>query len=318
MLKTDIHSVSAFAPATCANIAVGYDILGFALECPGDEVTLTRTDNEQLIIEPSRKEAFPFPVDIDKNTATVALKEMMAALNLKCGFTIHINKGIPIRSGLGSSAASAVAAVLALNQFLLEPIPYEQLTQYAISGEVIASGNQHPDNIVPCLYGGLTLSYQLDPIKIIQLPTPDCYYVLVHPELEVDTKLARAQLAKNLPLTEYVKQSANLSAFIAALYQQDLSIIKSVLKDVLIEPRRAASIQGFYSVKQTALSAGALGASISGSGPSMFAFAQTQTDAQQIAAAMVAAFLQENIRSESWISTIEQKGAYIKQVEHKS
>lgn len=318
MIKTDIKRVSAIAPASCANIAVGYDILGFALESPNDEVTLICRDDHQLIIEPSMAGKHPLPIDIDKNTATVALKNMMAALHIKCGFTIRINKGIPISSGMGSSAACAVAAVLALNHFLIEPVSRQQLAQYAMMGEAVASGNQHPDNITPCLYGGLTLCYQLDPIKVIQLPVPDCYYVLVHPDLRLDTKLSRAQLDKNLPLVEYVKQSANLSAFIAALYQRDLSMIKSVLKDELVEPRRAASIQGFYRVKQAALSAGAMGVSISGSGPSVFAFAQNQLDAQQIAAAMVAAFQQENIKSESWIATVGQKGAYIKQVEHKS
>jgi homoserine kinase len=309
-IHPQLNSVTAFAPATCANVAVGFDILGFAFEGVGDQVTLTRRADNQIIIEAIEcPEALP--LDADKNTASLVVKKLCEDLKLNIGFSIRIQKGIPLSSGMGGSAASAVAALIALNAFLTTPLLTHELAQYALLGEQLASGQAHGDNIVPCIFGGMTLLHSLDPIEVIQLPIPDLTCVLIHPHLHVATKDARNVLKKELLLKDYVKQSAHLASFIAALYTQDRTLIRSSMIDLLIEPQRAQFVPGFYKIKEAALQAGALAASFSGSGPSLFAFAENADTAEQIADAMQKELQTENIASDRWISKISQKGAYV-------
>src|SRR5437868_1621897 len=184
------HSVTAFAPATCANVAVGFDVLGFAFAEVGDTVTLTRRDDNKLVIESiESNESLPFAVE--KNTATLVIQKLCADLQINTGFSIYINKGIPLSSGMGGSAASAVAALFACNAFLTQPLSAHELAKYALFGEELASGHQHADNIVPCIFGGLTLIHSVNPVKVVQLPIPDVYCVLIHPHLHVSTMQAR-------------------------------------------------------------------------------------------------------------------------------
>ena len=192
-INQHIHSVKAFAPATCANVAIGYDILGFAFDDIGDYVTLTRRQDNQIIIE-SIQSNENLPQESDRNTASVVIQKVCQKLNLDVGFSIQIQKGIPISSGMGGSAASAVAALVALNAFLNSPLSPYELAYYALFGEELASGQQHADNVVPCIFGGLTLIHSLDPIEVIQLPFPEIYCVLIHPHLQVATKQARSIL----------------------------------------------------------------------------------------------------------------------------
>lgn len=309
-LSTSIKSVTAFAPASCGNVAVGYDILGFAIDAIGDYVTLTCRSDNQIIIEKieSKDEV---PSDPKKNVASAVIQKMSDDLNITQGFSIYLRKEIALSSGMGGSAASVVAAIVAFNKFLIKPLSPEEMIRYALYGEKIACGHAHPDNIVPCLMGGITLTRSIDPIDIIRLPIPNCFYVIVHPHLRVDTKLAREIIKPELPLKEYVLQSANLASFIVSLYEKDLALLQKSLADVLIEPRRASLVPGFYAVKSAAIEAGALGVSFSGSGPSLFAFATTEQQAFDIGNAMRDVFKSHKIESDIYLNQINQNAARV-------
>ena len=315
LINLNIHAVTAFAPATCANVAVGFDILGFALENIGDEVTLTRREDNKIIInsinhiDTSNSERLPF--EINKNTASLVIQKLCQDLKINAGFDINIKKNIPLSSGMGGSAASAVAALVAFNKFLTTPLSSHQLAHYALFGEELASGQAHADNIIPCIFGGLTLICSHDPIEIIQLPIPDIYCVLIHPHLQVSTKEARKILKPDVPLKDYVKQSANLAGFISALYMQDLLLLKKSLMDIIIEPQRAQFVPEFYKIKEAAIKSGALGMSLSGSGPSMFAFAENKNTAEKISKAMQDQLKKSNINSDVWISRISKEAAHV-------
>ena len=309
-----IVSVTAQAPATCANVAVGFDLLGFPITALHDVITLTRNSGTNIVLE-NIESNDKLPLDVDKNVASAVIKNFCQAHDLPFNFNITLKKGIPLGSGLGGSAASAVAAMLALNAFLIKPMDNAELASYAIFGEEIACGSRHADNVVPCLYGGMTLTRSVDPLEVIALPVPDVFCVVVHPKIRLDTRNSRGVLPNELPLKTYVKQSANLASFIAALYENNLELMAKCLEDVLIEPLRAKLVPGFDSVKQAAIGAGALGASLSGSGPSVFAFASNEQAAEKVQAAMMKAFLDENIQCEGWLCKISQTGAAITNIQ---
>lgn len=312
-IKDNIRSVKAFAPATCANVAVGFDILGFAFHGIGDHVTLTRREDNQIKIESiDAKDSLPH--DTQKNTASVVIQKICDELNIQTGFSIQIKKGIPLSSGMGGSAASAVAALVAFNKFLETPLSLNQLAEYALFGEEVASGQKHADNIVPCLFGGMTLVHSIDPMEVIQLPVPNIYCVLIHPHLFVSTKEARKILKAELPLKDYIKQSANLAGFISSLYQKDISLLQKTLNDILIEPQRAQFVPGFHQVKKVAIREGALGVSFSGSGPSIFAFAKNKYQAGVIGNLMQLELKNHDIESDYWISRISNQAAEVKEV----
>ncbi len=310
MLKKNIKTLTAFAPATCANVAVGFDLLGFAIKGVGDTVMLTRRDDKQVVITQIDCDE-TLPMAADENTASAVVKYLCDDLQLASGFSLHIKKGLPLSAGMGGSAASAVAALVACNAFLEKPLPLTVLARYALQGEQVAVGQAHSDNVIPCLFGGLTLTHSLDPIGVINLPIPDVYAVIVHPHLKLETKKARAALPEYIKLVDHITQSAYTATFIAALYQHDLSLLQQSLVDMLIEPHRAPLVTGFDDVKNAALKAGALGASLSGSGPSVFALARNKNEADTIAASMQAAFEQHNVASDQWISNINPRGAYL-------
>ncbi len=313
MIKKNIHSVTAFAPATCANVAVGFDILGFAFHAVGDSVTLTRRNDNKIVIE-KIDSTEKLPSEIERNTASVVIQKVCEDLRVNHGFSLHIHKKIPLSSGMGGSAASAVAALVAFNAFLESPLTAHQLAQYALLGEEVASGHQHADNIVPCIFGGFTLVQSASPIAVIKLPTPDVTCILVHPHLHVPTREARSVLAASISLKDYIKQSANLAAFISCLYSNDKAILKTSLTDILIEPQRAQFVPGFYAIKQAALEAGALGVSFSGSGPSIFAFADNEAEAANIANAMCDQLKLLNMNYDYWISSISDQAAHVTEI----
>jgi homoserine kinase len=309
-LLNNLTSISAFAPATCANVAVGFDLLGFAIENVGDIVTLTRRDDNQIIID-QIDSADELPLDAEKNTASAVVKFFCQDLNIQTGFSIHIKKGLALGCGMGGSAASSVAALVAVNAFLEKPLTNPNLIKYALHGEKVAVGTAHSDNVIPCLYGGITLTQSLNPIRILELPVPDIYVVIVHPHMRLDTKASRAVLSKEILLMDHIKQSAYLAGFISALYTNDLMLLQESLHDCIIEPKRASLIPGFAAVKNAALENGALGASISGSGPSVFAFAPNQDKAIAIAKAMQSAFAEFNLESDQYVSLINKQGAKV-------
>lgn len=309
-MMNQVKEVRAFAPATSANLAVGFDILGFAVDVLGDEVRLLRSEQPGLRLVMDH-EGRNLPVDLDKNTASVALKAMMVHLGIEQGFDLHLDKKIPLSSGLGGSAASAVAAVVALNGFLKKPLSLEELLPFALTGEEVASGARHGDNVVPCLYGGLQLIVSLEPAEIISLPSMSLYAALIRPDWRVNTRDARAALPPYFNLTEVVKQTGYLAGFISALYDKDASRLARCCQDVLVEPRRAHLLPYFYEVKEKALRAGALACSISGSGPVIFALAENEKAAREIASVMVAAYDQRDIDAQMLVSPVGGRGAEI-------
>ncbi|MBA2650978.1 MAG: homoserine kinase [Tatlockia sp.] len=317
-INKSLHSVAAFAPATCANVAVGFDILGFAYESIGDQVTLIKRDDKKIIIE-SIESSDDLPLATHKNTASIVVEQLCRTLDLNLGFSIHIKKGIPLCSGMGGSAASAVAALVACNRFLASPLSINELADFAFLGEQAVSGEGHFDNIIPCLFGGLTLIQfpkNSSGVKVHKLPIPKLYSVLVYPHLRVATQQARKVLKKEIPLKDYVQQSAKLATFIAALYENDYSLLGDSLDDLLIEPQRAQFIPGFYEIKEAALKAGALGMSFSGSGPALFAFTPTLEKAKLVRDAMCNALQKRKIASDCWISPISQKAAEVVKENH--
>ncbi len=310
-------TAKAFAPATVANVAVGFDILGFPLDAVGDTVTVEKVvpapgASPEVTLAGTDGVVSNLPVDPERNTATLPLIRLRADLNLPFGFRVSVRKGIPLSSGMGGSAASSVGALTAANSLLPEPLAKESLLKYALLGEELASGSPHGDNAAPCLLGGLTLLRSLDPVEAVRIPVPEgLRVVLVHPHRELDTRSSRGVLPRELPLKEYVAQSSRLAAFVAACYAGDLDLMARCLKDGLIEPRRAPLIPAFHSVQRAALQAGALGCSISGSGPSVFALCRSDEEAEKARRAMAAAWEAAGVPSDSWTGSISQAGARI-------
>lgn len=307
-----MNSVSAFAPATVANVAVGFDVLGFALDSTGDTVTLKKISEPGKVEIKSIKGLEGLPLDPSRNTATIGLLKMLQEYKLPFGFEVNIEKGIPLSSGMGGSAASSVAAVVAANEFLPQKLSKSELLLYALEGEKAASGGIHADNVAPSLFGGLTLIRSTDPLDVIEIPVPKIFAVVIHPELKVETKYARSVLKREVGLVQFVEQSAHLASFIAACFKQDIDLIRRSCKDFVIEGQRAHLIPGFYAVKDAALNSNALACSISGAGPSIFALATSESEARIIRDAMCAAFNKSGImKLDAWISPLGSSGARI-------
>jgi homoserine kinase len=306
-----LTDVTAFAPATVANVGIGFDILGHTVEAVGDRVRLRRIDEPVVRIGSITGIAGDLPTEPANNTAGRAIQSMHAALRLDFGFEIDIEKGIPLGSGLGGSAASAVAAVVAANALLSTPASRLELLKFAMQGEIVASGSAHIDNIAPCLYGGLILTVGIDNPRVKQIPVPPSLRcVLVHPHMYLGTREARAILKTDVSRSDYVWQSANLAGFISGCYSNDLDMIRDSFNDVIIEPQRHSMIPGFKDVQRGAMSAGALGCSISGAGPTVFAWAEIQ-HAEAVRGAMVAAFAAHGFQTDAWISAMENYGARV-------
>ncbi len=263
-----------FAPASVGNVAIGFDILGMAVDALGDRVTVSRRAAPGVTITAISGVPEELPLEAERNTAGRALLAMQEALQPGFGFDMQIQKGIPLGSGLGGSAASAVGAVVAANALLPEPVSKLDLLKFAMQGEKVASGSLHVDNIAPCLFGGLVLTVGIDHPRVKQIPVPaGIKSVIVHPHMFLSTKQARAILKRTVELSDFVWQTANLAGFISGCYTNDLDLIRASFQDVVIEPQRQALIPGFNDVRHAAMEAGALGCSISGAGPTMFAWA---------------------------------------------
>lgn len=303
--------VTAFAPGSVANVAIGFDILGFSVDSVGDRVTLTRTDRPGVNITAITGVVEDLPLAAERNTAGQALLALIKERSLPFGFDVHIEKGIPLASGLGGSAASAVAAVVAANAMVDEPLTRIELLKVAMEGEAVASGSRHADNISPSLFGGLVLTVGIDEPRVKQIPVPEqIHAVIVHPHLQVSTKQARAILAGTVNMSDFVWQTANLAGFISGCYTNDLDLIKASLEDVIIEKQRQVLIPGFPEVRKAAMAAGALGCSISGAGPTVFAMCLEQ-DAGAVRAAMEEAFASQGIESDKWIVPVQSGGAHV-------
>lgn len=306
-------AVKAFAPASIGNVAVGFDMLGLALEGAGDRVIARRKDEPGISVsEVLGLDGAPHPylsTDPEHNTASIAAKALWNDYGDDHGVELQIHKGVPLQSGMGSSAASAVAAAYAVNQLLGTPLPTQSLLPYALAGEQYASGGLHADNVAPSLLGGMIFCPpQLLP-ETVRLPIPDgVSAVLIHPELQVNTAQARRKLAKAYTMDQWLEQQAYFGGFVAACAASDLDLIRKTLKDVIIEPQRASAVSCFSAVKEAAERGGALGCSLSGSGPSIFALCE-HGKASNLATAMEQACRSLGIDCQSWVSPMDAQGA---------
>lgn len=299
----------AFAPASVGNIGVGFDILGHSIAGIGDRVLVRRIDAPVVRIAAIRGVVTQLPLAAPQNTAGAALLALRTTLGLDFGFEIELDKGIALGSGMGGSAASCVAALVAANSLLDAPLSREQLYPFALDGEAVASGGRHGDNVGPMLLGGLVLATG---DRLVQLPVPAQWHcAVVHPDAVLETRLARAALQGTYALDDFVGQSGNLALLIAGCFSGDATLVRAGLRDVLVEPRRAPLIRGFAPVQQAALAAGAMGASISGAGPSVFAWCESRDGAERAAATMAAAFREAGFASQSYVSPIAGPAAQL-------
>jgi homoserine kinase len=305
-------SVTAFAPATVSNVACGFDVLGFALDEPGDEVTATITAGG-VQIEDISGDNGRLPRDAARNTAGVAVLALLAKIGDGRGVSLRIKKGLPLSSGLGGSAASAAAAVVAVDALLAASCSTDMLIACAAEGERLGAGSAHADNIAPSICGGFVLVRRVNPPDIVRLPVPaGLTAVVVHPDLEIETARARALLGTTVPLGDAVRQWANLGAFVHGLHTGDFALISRSLEDHIAEPRRASLVPGLAMIKRAAAEAGALGASLSGSGPSLFALCVGMDTARHVCDAMAAA-VRTHIGGEprTYITQVARQGARV-------
>jgi len=306
-----IRQATAFAPASVGNVAIGFDILGFSVDALGDRVTVSRRAEPGVSIRAIRGVAEDLPLEPEKNTAGRALLAMQETLRPGFGFEMEIEKGIPLGSGLGGSAASAVGAVVAANALLDEPCSKLELLKFAMQGEAVASGSLHVDNISPSLFGGLVLTVGIDQPRVKQIPVPaEVRAIIVHPHMFLSTRQARAMLSQTVKMSDFVWQTANLAGFISGCYTNDIDMLRASFEDVVIEPQRQALIPGFQDVRRASMEAGALGCSISGAGPTLFAWA-AQSHAQGVLDAMRAEFARRSIEVDHWIVEVNHGGARV-------
>lgn len=304
-------SVTVFAPATVANVGCGFDVLGFAIHGLGDHVTATLSNTPGVKITSISGDGGLLPLQVEKNTAGLAVLSLLKELsNPEIGIELTIEKKMPLGSGLGSSAASSVGAVKAVNILLGEPFSNNDLLPFAVQGEIAASGSPHADNVAASLFGGFILVKTHQPPDVIQLPTPsELHCTIIHPKIEIQTRYSRQILKKDVPLEKAVKQWANMGALVSALYTNDYDLIGRSLHDEIIEPVRSVLIPGFVEMKQIAMNTGALGCTISGSGPSLFALSRSEENAVRIGEEMGKILKSIDLDFEVYISKINTDGA---------
>ncbi len=297
-----MNNIKIKSPATVANLVCGFDILGMALNDPYDIMTLKLLDKPEVIIH--NKDNFNLPTEAEKNVAGVVLLSMMERMDGNCGFEVEIEKHIKPGSGIGSSAASAAGAVVAANHLLGNVFSNDELVQFAMNGEKLASGVKHADNIAPCILGGINLVRSIHPLDIIPISSPDLHVTVVHPQIEVRTSDARQILRKQVLLKDAIKQWGNIAGL-------DFDLIGRSLEDVIIEPIRSILIPGFDEVKIKCKEAGALGGGISGSGPSVFMLSKDEATAKAVEAVMKEVYDRIGIPFNIYVTTINKKGVEI-------
>ena len=305
-----MNKIKIFSPATVANVSCGFDVLGFCLDSIGDEMVIRKVDKKGIAI--TRIEGFDLPFETELNVAGVSALAMYNSLDLNFGFEIEIYKNIKPGSGIGSSAASAVGSVFGMNELLGRPFNKTQLTEFAIKGEALASKCEHADNLAPALFGGFTLVKSVSPLKILEIPSPDnLYATIIHPQIEIKTSESRAVLPKEVPLSDAIEQWANLGSLVHALHTSDYELISHSLRDVIIEPYRSQLIPYFDNVKEAVLNVGALGAGISGSGPSIFSLSKGLDTTNKVKDAMHDVYSKTDIAFDIHVSKINANGVKI-------
>ena len=298
--------VTIHSPATVANMVCGFDVLGFAVNDPYDEMHICFADKRGITI--INTDEYNLPTQPEMNVAGAALLAMLEEVNEPIGFIVTICKHIKPGSGVGSSAASAAGAVVAANRLLNDRFTKEDLVRFAMNGEKVASGVKHADNIAPCIYGGVTLIRSIFPLDIIELTAPPLYVTIVHPQIEVRTSDARGILKQQVLLKDAIRQWGNIAGLVAGLLQNNYELIGRSLEDVLIEPVRSILIPGFDQVKQQSKEAGALGGGISGSGPSIFMLSKDVSTAKAVEAEMHNIYKRLGLEHHTYVTTINQSG----------
>jgi homoserine kinase len=303
--------IKVFAPASVANVACGFDTIGFALEKPGDDIIVRLADKPGLRITKITGAQGKLPYETELNTAGFAAMKLLEHLGEQDrGIEMEIHKKMPFGSGLGSSAASAVAGVMAVNEILKRPLDKRALLPFAAMGEQLASGSLHVDNVAPSLIGGFIFIRENASFDVHRLPVPPGLYAsVVHPKVNIMTKDARNILSDKINFKDAITQGGNLGGLIIGLYNGDLDLIQRSLKDVIVEPQRAKLIPHFFEVQEAALNAGALGCSISGAGPSIFALSANSLIAENVGEAMKKVFHNAKIDHTLYLSKINQEGA---------
>lgn len=307
MKKNQVH---VFAPATVANMVCGFDVLGFALDEPGDEVRMKLVADRGVRLVSVTGDEGRLPREASKNTVSASVMAYLRHIGrMDIGVEIELYKHMPIGSGLGSSSASTVAGLFAINTLLGHPLSKGELLPFAVQGEELACGHGHADNVAPALLGGITLIRGYDPLDVIKLPAPPSLFAsVVFPHVDVPTRDARQMVRANVSLRDAVTQWGNIGGLVAGLYSNDYDLIGRSMHDGIIEPTRAILIPEFYEMRRLALASGALGFGISGSGPSVFAFAKSKGTAGQITDALQALLRGQGVDSYGYVSAINTTG----------
>ncbi len=301
--------IKVFAPATVANVACGFDVLGFAIDQPGDDIVLKVVEGEKVSFKDIIGDNGELPRNANKNSATVAIQQYLNFIGEKAGIEVTLYKKMPSGSGLGSSAASAVAAVYAINKLFDDRLTKEELLPFLLEAERAACDAAIADNVAASLFGGFILVKSYEPLEIVQLPVPDdLYCAVIFPHLKVLTKDARNVLPEDIPLKKSLRQSANLGGLITGLFTNNYGLIGRSLKDYIAEPYRAQFIPGFDHLKKAMIENGGLGGSISGSGPSVFSLSKGLDVAQKVGNAMQRIMLDQGIQSDLYISKVNAQG----------
>lgn len=308
-----MSGIKVFAPASVANLACGYDVLGLCIDNPGDEIIAKKSQTPGVEIVKITGDKGKLPRDIHKNTAGYAAQQVYKAAGVtNFGVSLEIHKKMPIGSGLGSSAASAAAAVVATNEILGRPFHKMDLLKFAVMGEQKADGAFHADNVAPALLGGIILIRDNTTLDIIQLPVPNGLKVLVvHPEVEILTREARSVIKNTVPLEDHIKQNGNIAALMMGLVKSDFDLIKRSMVDHIIEQQRAYLIPQFYAVKEAAYGQGALACSISGAGPSIFSLYNNSIKAESAAEKIQQIYQNAGIRTHVYLSDVNIAGTTV-------
>ena len=307
-----MESIRVFAPASVANVSCGFDILGFALNSPGDEIILKKNKSGKVRIIEITGDDGKLPFEADRNSASAVIQNILEHFKLNLGIDITLHKKMPLGSGLGSSAASSVAAAYAINILLDGPLDTFEVLKFATYGEKVACGSDHADNVAPALFGGFVLIRSYDPLDVIKLPAPEeLYAAVIHPQIEIKTKDARDILKKQIQLKNAIKQWGNVGGLISGLYTSDYELIGRSMEDHIIEPIRSILIPGYDAVKAAALDSGVLGCGISGSGPSVFALSKGKHVAEVAGQKMNEEFKKIGIESDIYVSKVNNKGPIV-------
>ncbi len=307
-----MNSVRVFAPASVANVSCGYDVLGFAVHEPGDEVVMNLTDSGKVSLDLVEGDDGRLPLDPKKNTVSAVVINFLNHIGSDQGISIKLYKKMPFGSGLGSSSASAVAGLVGVNELMGNPLSRLDLLPFAMEGERLACGNAHADNVAPALLGGMVLIRSYDPLDVITLPVPEgLSCALVYPHVEIPTMEARQIIRANIPMASAIRQWGNVGGLIAGLYSDDLELIGRSMEDVIVEPVRKMLIPHFDEMRDIALESKAIGFGISGSGPTVFALCGNEKIAKDVILSLAERLNADGLDSTCYVSEINTEGARV-------